>query len=164
MLSMLLVLTCLKFSSMDGIDGNLAKSKHLFFSLCHSRQAYKSFFLVNYVQCLAPSHRCNRIVCSVCAWVLCQGCVFPCIVNCPQCMTVAVGCPVKRPRDVSCLPKHHGMWHTVCWPITSFALFWLVQNSWRLTVFLCGREHSLDPVCSYLLAVSRFSVSSYLVL
>lgn len=44
-------------------------------------------------------------------WVRCQGCVFPRIVNCPQCMTVAVGCPVKRPGVMGCEPKHFGMWH-----------------------------------------------------
>lgn len=78
-------------------------------------------------------------LCAVC-WVRCQGCVFPCIVNSPQCVTVAVGCPVKRPGDVSCLPKHYGMWHTVCWPIKHmlpcvlYAHSCLVQDSWRLTV------------------------------
>lgn len=68
-------------------------------------------------------------LCSVCGTVLqmqpncgavcygAKGCLFPCIINYPQCMTVVVGCPVKRPRDVSYVPKHHGMWHTVCWTI-----------------------------------------------
>lgn len=90
------------------------------------------------------------IVTELCGvnWVRCQRCVFPCIVNSPQCMTVTVGCPVKRPGDVSCVPKDYAMWHTF--------LYVGLLNIYYTVCAKCGSECARDPLCSWLaLGVSK---------